>query len=386
VERDGRYQKGGRRITKPVTRVPPEAVLEAPREPDSPAARSHDSSGVLFVNRFAGWAIACLLVALLVGVVYMALTFVTRAHQIEHLQEQLKETNRHLERVQLRLGEGRGAKVRLDWITDPHLDHLPGSEELVRFVQQLHSRDSDALLITGDIAEGPTVHDYLGIISGAYQRPVFFVLGNHDYYGDWMSSTHGRVRQVCAAVPPGILNWMPDAGVVMLSDGVALVGHGGMYDGQEGQPGLQMSMSDFFLPHGIMDMAQALSMGSRHLFDLLLKLGQTCAAHVRENVRQAARLGARRVIVLTHVPPFLEASHFRGRPSEPSHAPFYVNRSLGDTLLELSSELRDVRLEVLAGHTHGPRVYQAAENLVVRVGRARYRRQPTWQEPVLVGE
>lgn len=276
--------------------------------------------------------------------------------------------------------------MKLDWITDPHLDHLRGERELIRFVKDLNARDSDALLITGDIAESRNVDEFLGLISGAYQRPVYFVLGNHDYYGAWMKETHARVRNVCRAVPDGILNWMPDAGVVMLSSDTALVGHGGMYDGQEGRPGLEMSMNDFYMPHGILDMCEALEYGTRHLFELLRELGQACADHVRQQVVRAAGKGARRVVVLTHVPPFLESSYFRGRPSEPRAAPFYVNRCLGDALLELSSELPRVQLEVLAGHTHGRRVYEASGNLTVRVGAARYGRQPTWQEPVEIGE
>lgn len=277
--------------------------------------------------------------------------------------------------------------MNLDWITDPHLDHLSHEKEgLIRFVKQLNERSSDALLVTGDIAESRTVYDYLGLLSGAYQRPIYFVLGNHDYYGSWMADTHASVRQVCGNVPPGILNWMPDVGVKMLSSSTALVGHGGMYDGQAGKPGLEMAMSDFFMPHGNLDMAKALELGTRHLFELLLQLGQASADHIRTNVRQAARQGARRVLVLTHVPPFLESSYFRGKPSEPTHAPFYVNQSLGKALLELSSELPKVQLDVFAGHTHGPREYRASSNLVVRVGAAHYGRQPVWQKPITVGE
>ena len=276
--------------------------------------------------------------------------------------------------------------MRLDWITDPHLDHLRGEGALLKFVQHLHDRDSDALIITGDIAESRDIDEFLGLISGAYQRPVYFVLGNHDYYGAWMGETHARVRNVCKAVPDGILNWMPDVGVKMLSPTTALVGHGGMYDGQEGAPGLEMALTDFFMPHGILDMCRELEYGTRHLFEFLLKLGQRCGAHVRQQVDLAVRQGAERVLILTHVPPFLEASYFRGRPSVPTSAPFYVNRSLGDTLLELSSRHPNVQLEVFAGHTHGARTYQAAGNLVVRVGAARYGRLPRWQQNVMVPE
>jgi Icc protein len=276
--------------------------------------------------------------------------------------------------------------MRLDWITDPHIDHLPSEKALIGFVQQLHERESDGLLITGDIAESRTIYDYLGIVSGAYQRPVYFVLGNHDYYGGWRAQTHARVRAVCERVPEGILNWMPDVGVKMLSSDTALVGHGGMYDGQEGEPGLEMSMTDFHMPAGNLDMIQALGYGSRHLFELLLELGRECAEHVRQQVRRAVRQGARRVLVLTHVPPFIESSLFRGRPSSARAAPFYVNRGLGDALLELADELPHVRLEVLAGHTHGACVYRPSGNLVIRVGRARYGGLPVWQDPLAVGE
>lgn len=58
--------------------------------------------------------------------------------------------------------------MKLDWITDSHLDHLRSEEDLIEFVKELHDRGSDALLITGDIAESATLYDFLGIMSGAY--------------------------------------------------------------------------------------------------------------------------------------------------------------------------------------------------------------------------
>jgi predicted phosphodiesterase len=274
--------------------------------------------------------------------------------------------------------------MQLDWLTDPHLDHLPNEKALIKFVKGLNARPSDGLLLTGDIAESATIPQFLEILSGAYRRPVYFVLGNHDYYGGWMVETQERVKEMCVAVPEGILNYMPDAGVVMLSKRTAIVGHDGMYDGREGKPGLKFAMSDFFLPSGISDFVEAFSWGSRHLFDKLRELGEESAAHVKETVREARLQGARRILILTHVPPFLEASYFRGRPSEPGSAPFYVNRSLGDALLELAEQNPKIVMEVFAGHTHGRRVYQARDNLVVRVGSARYGRQPKYQEPITV--
>lgn len=270
----------------------------------------------------------------------------------------------------------------LDWLTDPHLDHLKNEKMLLDFVKRLAARDSDGLVITGDIAESKTIYDFMGIISGCYRRPVYFVLGNHDHYGAWMKETHERVRAVCEAVPPGILNWMPDAGAIMLNKRTAIVGHDGWYDGQEGEAGLTFSLTDFYLPNGVTDLVQAFGLGSHYLFDKLRELGEASAEHIRAACRKARDQGARRVLILTHVPPFLESSYFRGKPSEAKAAPFYVNKTLGDALLEIADEMSNMKFEVYAGHTHGKREYQARGNLVVRVGNARYGRLPTFQKPI----
>jgi predicted phosphohydrolase len=274
--------------------------------------------------------------------------------------------------------------VKIDWITDPHLDHLRDKHMLISFLQALHDRDSGALLLTGDIAQSKTIADFLGLLSGAYQRPIYFVLGNHDYYGAWIEQTQERVRTVCAACPDGILNWMTNEGPIMLSRSTAVVGHDGMYDAKAGEPGVELGMADFLIPGGIVDLAVALDTSSRKLFDLLHRLAKASAEHISSSVRAAASAGASRIIVLTHVPPFLEASYFRGRPSDRRSAPWYVNVTLGDALLALATELPSVSLEVYAGHTHGAKTYRPRPTLTVHVGAARYGRSPRFQMPVYV--
>jgi predicted phosphodiesterase len=273
--------------------------------------------------------------------------------------------------------------MKVDWITDPHLDHLRDGETLITFLQALHDRDSDALLVTGDITQSQTIYDFLGFLSGAYQRPIYFVLGNHDYYGSWIEPTQKRVRAACSACPEGILNWMTDRGPIMLTSTVAVVGHDGMYDAKAGEPGMDLGMTDFLLPGGIVDFAYALETGSWHLFELLERLARASAEHITTSVRKAVRAGARRILVLTHVPPFPEASYFRGRPSNPRALPWYVNVTLGNALLALADELPDVSLEVFAGHTHGATVYQPRPTLIVHVGGARYGR-PRFQQQLSV--
>ena len=41
---------------------------------------------------------------------------------------------------------------------------------------------ADALVVTGDIAESPTLRSALTSLATLTERPVYFVLGNHDFY------------------------------------------------------------------------------------------------------------------------------------------------------------------------------------------------------------
>jgi uncharacterized protein HemX len=78
----------------------PQSVTETPREPDAPVARSHDgSSGVFFINRATGSAIASLLVVLLIGIAYVGSTLFTRDHQFKHVKDQQKQMRRELDQM-----------------------------------------------------------------------------------------------------------------------------------------------------------------------------------------------------------------------------------------------------------------------------------------------
>ena len=275
--------------------------------------------------------------------------------------------------------------MKLDWLTDPHLDHLTNPKALLSFVEKLHKRDSDALIVTGDIAESKSIYDFLGILSGAYQRPIYFVLGNHDYYGDFVGATKEKVRAVCKAVPKGILNWATESGILRLTDDTVLIGHDGFYDGLCGlSSGTDVGMADFQMRHGILDLAAKLAHGSRHLFDALLLMAQASADYVESHINECARGPIKRVLIITHVPPFHEASYFRGKPSDERSAPFYVNKTMGDMLRRVVAEFPGVQFDVFAGHTHGKRHYKAEENLDVFVGSARYGRIPTFQTTIEV--
>lgn len=75
-------------------------------------------------------------------------------------------------------------KFKMTWLTDVHLNFLPKGQETL-YLHGLAQRLSpgDSIVITGDIAEGPSVERYMmGWKKAIQQRQghLYFVLGNHD--------------------------------------------------------------------------------------------------------------------------------------------------------------------------------------------------------------
>ncbi len=118
--------------------------------------------------------------------------------------------------------------MKLAWATDIHLDHA--SESARRKFCQSVREQADALVVTGDIAESHILGSALESLATLTERPVYFVLGNHDFYRGSVACTR---RQVGSVVREGLV-YLSQAGVVELMPTTALVGHDGWADGRLG--------------------------------------------------------------------------------------------------------------------------------------------------------
>ena len=118
--------------------------------------------------------------------------------------------------------------IKLAWITDPHLDHLekkdPGA--LTRLGTALDREGVSSVLLGGDIADSRSFEKGLRRLVDVCGRPLYYVLGNHDYYFSSVADVRGRAA---ALEIPGV-QWLPKAGVVDLGGESALIGHGGWGD------------------------------------------------------------------------------------------------------------------------------------------------------------
>ena len=253
--------------------------------------------------------------------------------------------------------------ARLAWLTDIHLNFISPARRQ-GFHQSVRAVRPDAVLIGGDIGEADSVEGYLWEIEASLAMPIFFVLGNHDFYAGSIASIRARILNQTAR--SRYLRWLPPTGVVKLSETTALVGHDGWGDGRLGEgPLSDVLLSDFFVIEDLRDLDKL------ELFHRLNVLGDEAGQYFRRVLPEALASFAN-VILLTHVPPFQESCWHEGRISSPDFLPHFTCQAIGEALLEVMDGRPDRHLTVLCGHTHSPGFAQIRDNLVVRTGGAEY--------------
>src|ERR1043166_7590385 len=113
--------------------------------------------------------------------------------------------------------------MRVTWLTDLHLNFL-NANQLDDFLAALRREASDLLLITGDTAESHDLHGYLDRLTEV--APLYFVLGNHDFYHSTITEVRHR------ATTTG--RWLPATGPQRLTATTTLVGIDGWGDARCG--------------------------------------------------------------------------------------------------------------------------------------------------------
>jgi 3',5'-cyclic AMP phosphodiesterase CpdA len=251
----------------------------------------------------------------------------------------------------------------LAWITDPHLNFLE-EKKLQRFIAELARQSDDGLVITGDIAEAPTVIGYLERLDKALPFPVWFVLGNHDFYRGRITATRRAVSAFCKQATR--VRYLTVSRVISLSPKTALVGHDSWADGRCGSfLASSIDMSDYHL-------IQDLTCNSKEArLRRLMALGDEAAAHLREVITEAL-LSHEEVIVATHVPPYAGACWYKGQAICNEWTPHFTCLATGWAMSEVMAKHPNKRLRVLCGHTHSRGVFRAAQNIVVETGGAVY--------------
>lgn len=266
------------------------------------------------------------------------------------------------------------------WATDLHLNFATQSS-LDAVLQQVRAANPAAFLIGGDIGEADSFEHFLCEIAQHIECPVYFVLGNNDYYRSSIAAARAKCEAIQNLSPR--LNWLPAAGVVPLSPTTALVGHGGWGDGRAADfLASDVVLNDYLL---IKDLKQTIvedadadtpdfradGILTPELLAQLNALGDEAARHFQQVVPQALATH-NHVIVLMHVPPFREACWHDGQISDDQWAPHFVCQAAGEALAKLMQAHPQQHMTVLCGHTHGAGTAQILPNLQVLTGGAQY--------------
>lgn len=259
------------------------------------------------------------------------------------------------------------------WITDPHFNFLPPGGTKA-FGEYLVKEDEfEGVIISGDIGES---HDFDYLLKqfakSVAPRSVFFVLGNHDYYG----GSFEKVRKSARAISEPNLVWLDESKPVSLDESTVLVGHQGWFDGRCGNPEKsRIIMSDFTHIRDLHDLYQNeqtfLYFGRGSLLTALRKFGVEAASEAKPNLYAA--LGTNKTVVfVTHFPPFKGACWHEGTLSDNQWLPWFTCTAMGEMLSEAAHAHPDSRIIVLCGHTHSSGVYDHLPNLRVLTGKAVY--------------
>lgn len=258
---------------------------------------------------------------------------------------------------------------KLAWLTDIHLNFLDEDERAV-FYKEIEKTNCDCVLITGDIAEAPSIEMIMKEMAAQIERPIYFVVGNHDYYRGSVK----KVRDILTSLTKDHdqLYWLPTSGFQKINDKVIILGQDGWADGRFGDyQNSNVILNDSRM---IEELFHANVLGRFQLLEKMQELADADAASLRIDLVNALSQAPQKIIVLTHVPPYQEACKYEGKISDKNWLPYFSSKVMGDLLTQTAMATPAVDFLVLCGHTHGEAYYQPLSNLTVKAGLAEYYR------------
>lgn len=256
-------------------------------------------------------------------------------------------------------------KKKYLWCTDTHLDKVATLTK-AGFIRRISRENPAGLFLTGDISNGIMTCWDLKILASYINCPIYFVLGNHDYH--FASSIENRnddIRKLCSQEKN--LIWMPDQDVIGLNDEVALIGVDGWYDAAIGDPKWLRYTVDWIL---IDSLRKLPNMSAR--VSAFKELSERSCELMEKKLNKALDLDYKQIYIMTHFPPWKEATRDVGTMMEAFWLPYNVNLRLGQTIERVMQDRHKRHVTVLAGHTHTDCWIYVTRNIECKVNDAKY--------------
>lgn len=249
----------------------------------------------------------------------------------------------------------------LYWMTDLHLDAMP-AEKWQNFFRMLANESFEALLIGGDVFNGINSLKVIKEIESLIERPLYFVLGNHDFYYGSIE----KIRKLAKALAFKTRNlyYLTYTSPIALTSDVALVGHDGWSDAQTGN-----FLASTIVLNDYLFIDELKNIKGRDLQEKLKELGAEAAQRAQKALSEA--LGKfSKVLFLTHSPPFREACLYEGKVCDDNWGPHFVSTAVGQMILKEAELHPDKTIVVLSGHSHEKADLLVADNVRVVTGKA----------------
>jgi Icc protein len=267
-------------------------------------------------------------------------------------------------------------QLKVAWVTDPHLNFASenGWNSLITGI--LESSPS-AVIMTGDISEGPYVTDHINRLVRAVGLPVYFVLGNHDFYHRRRDDVITDIRSLCSSERNAV--WLSDVPSVNPVPGLALVGADGWYDASYGWS------SDLSIVFS-WDWKMIRDFSNRTRLESMIvsrAWSKQSATHLEKELCSLDR-SIDRVAILTHVPPWPELTDDTpGTALGNFWLPYNVSAAAGDAISRAADWASHRSHSVFCGHTHVARSAWISSNVYGRCGKAQYGK-PRVQDVILL--
>lgn len=264
---------------------------------------------------------------------------------------------------------------RILWLTDLHLD-AASPEAISQLFHEIKALKPDHLLIGGDISNGPHTFTHMQNLHKSVPCPLYFVLGNHDFYYSSIAETRERACKFASDFSN--VRYLTTEEVLPLSPSIGLVGHDGWSDARAGN----FFESRVFLNDYIYIEELAYLTAAQRL-EILHELGDEAAQALKQRLEKAFELYDQ-IILLTHPPPFEESCCYGGKPCDWDWAPHFVCQAVGDMLLKVMELHKDKQIIVFCGHAHYGVDLQVLPNLRVLTGHSELG-DPTIQGCITLG-
>lgn len=267
-------------------------------------------------------------------------------------------------------------KQKYLWYTDTHLSMVPPWTKYF-FLRSLNNDAPEGIFLTGDISNGKLLELDLTLIANFAKCPVYFVLGNHDYQFSSFDKSHDTVRRLCNKYPN--LHWLTQEAPIQLNEEVCVIGTEGWYDASIGKPEYLKYSFDWML---IKDFRDLPNINAR--LEAFKEKATQSANIIKYKIEEALDMGYKNIYVLTHFPPWQEATRDKGLLLEPYWLPYNTNLRFGKAIEDIMIDKNKRHITVLAGHTHTDCWIHVSRNIECKVNKAKYYGMPRNEEHIFI--